>query len=127
LRIGTSSAGCVWKALGGPTRAWQARDCYDSGYVPIYATDFIATSKKEFKENIKLAESALKQVLETPVYNFVMKDEGRPRIGLVYEEAPETLRSMDGLSISDMVGMLWKAVQELNEKIDAKGDINIEN
>ncbi len=130
LRIGTSSAGCVWKALGGTTRAWQARNSDDSDYIPIYATDFVTTSKKEFKENIKPAESALKQVLGTPVYNFTMKGEkgdARARTGLVYEEAPETLRSIDGLSISDMVGMLWKAVQELNEKVEVKGGINLEN
>lgn len=110
--------GATLKALCESTSQLQVRSANDSAYIPIAASDFVTASKREYKEDIKLAESALKQVLETPVYNFAMKDEGRPRIGLVYEEAPETLRSMDGLSISDMVGMLWKAVQELNSKVD---------
>jgi phage minor structural protein len=110
--------GATLKALCESTSLLQVRSANDSAYIPIAASDFVTASKREYKEDIKLAESALKQVLETPVYNFAMKDEGRPRIGLVYEEAPETLRSMDGLSISDMVGMLWKAVQELNSKVD---------
>lgn len=110
--------GATLKALCESISLLQVRSANDSAYIPIAASDFVTASKREYKEDIKLAESALKQVLETPVYNFAMKDEGRPRIGLVYEEAPETLRSMDGLSISDMVGMLWKAVQELNSKVD---------
>ncbi|MFA5558831.1 MAG: hypothetical protein WDA59_05150, partial [Methanofastidiosum sp.] len=40
-------------------------------------------------------------------------------IGLVWEDVPEELRHGDGgLNIMSLVGVLWKAIQELNQKVE---------
>jgi len=112
---------------GLPAPRLQVRNVNDNGYLPISASSFDVGSSREYKKNIVLAEdTALAAVTSTPVYSFQLKDEngegeGRYRIGVVVEEAPEEVKSDDCVSLSDSVGLLWKAIQELSMKVDALG------
>lgn len=110
--------GCVLKALCGTTPTLQIRSADDSGYIPIAASEFTQSSSRAYKENITPAKSALGLVTGTPIYEFQYKGEEKRRIGTVAEEVPDVVRSGDGISLGDSVGLLWKAVQELNNKVE---------
>lgn len=104
-----------------PLRATSAVYMKDSS---VYANGFYATSSRKYKENIeKTSSSALDIIKQTEVVNFnYINDENKtPKIGIIAEDAPDILVSPDKGSVdtSNCIGVLLKACQELNERVEA--------
>ena len=60
-------------------------------------------------------------VKKAKAYEYVLKEDEKRRIGIMYDEAPACIRSDGERKAVDLYGMitlLWKAVQELEQKID---------
>lgn len=141
----TLSAGSQIKSLGGSIRQVQFRNGYDTAYIPIGASDFQVGSSETLKENIKLCESKLDVVKNTPVYSYNLKEPipieevvsmkstfnlkdnvsqvgNEVHTGFISEESPDdittSLGDVEGISLYNTVGVLWKAVQELNSKVE---------
>ena len=90
----------------------------------MYAQEFVQTSMADMKKDIKkYNENALNKVLNTDVYNFKYKDsnDNVEHIGFIigdgYKLTPE-IHGEKSINIGDAVGMLWKSVQELNNKVE---------
>lgn len=101
----------------------HARDHDDTVFAPFYGSAFNVSSHRKFKENIQdFTDSVLEKVKNTPIRKYQMKEAetNAEQIGLVYDEAPEELRSEDGetLQLYKTVSYLWKAVQELTAKVE---------
>lgn len=85
--------------------------------------DVQPTSKRELKDNITLVRDGyLKEVMSTPIFNYFYKDDPQKEIrtGVIVEESTPTIVSADqeGIDLYGMVSVLWKAVQELNQKVE---------
>lgn len=89
----------------------------------VYANGVQVTSDINRKRDIELYEvDALAEICSTPVYTYHLDtdlDEELKRIGIIMQEAP--LDAIDltgkGVDLYQMTTMLWKAVQQLNEKL----------
>ena len=112
--------------LNGSTMAAQIRNESDSGYAPIYASEFIPASDREFKEDITDydKEGILEEFrnVKPKRYRLSTDPTREEQIGLIAQEAPaEIVRDMGdgkGISIYAMSTYLWKVVQELADEID---------
>ena len=90
----------------------------------VYANGVQVTSDINRKRDIELYEvDALAEICSTPVYTYHLDtdlDEELKRIGIIMQEAP--LDAVDltgkGVDLYQMTTMLWKAVQQLNEKLE---------
>lgn len=126
-------------ATGGYARASIEND--GAYFADLYSNGSLVTSDRKKKANIKkFTGGALDKVKGSPVYRYKLKKELKPdgnsakakaktitsdkeSIGLIYDEAPEEIRreSAKGDKAIDLYGMvsiLWKAVQELSDKIE---------
>lgn len=124
---------------GGYARASIEND--GAYFADLYSNGSLVTSDRKKKANIKkFTGGALDKVKGSPVYRYKLKKELKPdgnsakakaktitsdkeSIGLIYDEAPEEIRreSAKGDKAIDLYGMvsiLWKAVQELSDKIE---------
>lgn len=124
---------------GGYARASIEND--GAYFADLYSNGSLVTSDRKKKANIKkFPGGALDKVKGSPVYRYKLKKELKPdgtsakakaktitsdkeSIGLIYDEAPEEIRreSAKGDKAIDLYGMvsiLWKAVQELSDKIE---------
>ncbi|WLR41668.1 phage tail protein [Bacillus carboniphilus] len=138
FRFKTSSDGNGHSTLQGANRAVikflktsntvQIRNSSDNGYADLHCSDLTETSSRDLKKNIVAYEdSVLESIASTPVYNYHLLndlDEEMPRLGIILDEAPVDIVSPSGAGISNysMVSYLWKAIQELNDKV-----IDLEN
>lgn len=88
----------------------------------LYTNGTLVTSDRAKKKNIKaIRTSALDMVKKAKAYEYVLKEDEKRRIGIMYDEAPACIRSDGERKAVDLYGMitlLWKAVQELEQKID---------
>lgn len=88
----------------------------------LYTNGVKVTSDREKKENIQtIKKSALNMVNTAKAYEYNLKKNKQKRIGIMYDEAPECIRSEENGKTIDLYGMaslLWKSVQELDEKIE---------
>lgn len=89
----------------------------------IKAAYFDSTSSREKKKDIVKSEiNALQIVKDTTVVDFRFKEQTDDYIhtGFIAEDTHERMTGPDGdaMSIADTVGVLIKAIQELNEKIE---------
>lgn len=88
----------------------------------LYTNGVKVTSDRQKKENISaLKASALDLVRKAKVYDYTLKETGGKHTGIMYDEAPECIRSEGeekAVDLYSMVSLLWKAVQELEKKID---------
>lgn len=90
----------------------------------VYANGVNVSSDRDRKRDIELYETdALSEICTTPVYTYHLDtdlDDELKRIGIIMQEAP--LDAIDlsgkGVDLYQMVTMLWKAVQQLNAKIE---------
>ena len=111
------------KGLAGDIAQLQVRNYDDTDYLPIAASDFITSSSQDLKKNIELFEDgALEKVKSTSVYKYHrMDDDDRElkRVGFLYEQSiPEIVDPAGNGVIDYAVGsVLWKALQELAEKV----------
>lgn len=120
-RVGTAGNGRIDFIFGNSAPAYIDSD--GSGhFASLYANGVQVTSDREKKENIKSFEDgALNMVNNTKVYDYTMKETGEKHTGIMYDEAPEAVKAENAKAVDlySMVGVLWKALQELNEKMDA--------
>ncbi|KAA8445047.1 phage tail spike protein [Weissella paramesenteroides] len=91
-----------------------------STYYDIAAAHFNVSSQRKFKTNITdLEDNALEIVNNTKIHRYTKN--GQTEIGLIADEADDRLLSDDGkfVSIYDYTSVLYKAVQELSQEIEA--------
>ncbi|KIL46922.1 hypothetical protein KP77_24900 [Jeotgalibacillus alimentarius] len=104
------------------------RNGSDTGYRSIHASAFTEVSNREYKKNIEIADmQALDGVISTQVHSYHHIDDldnEFKRIGLIVDEAPAEVVSLDGVGIDmyHMVSYLWRAIQELYEKVEVGGN-----
>ena len=109
----------------------------------IYSNGNVVTSERSKKKDIlPLEDGAIEKVKASGVYKYSLREErikdeesdntkrtaihseaNEEYIGIMYDEAPEELRKENikgqkGIDLYSMVSLLWKAVQELNDKIE---------
>ncbi|MFF5907841.1 tail tube TT1 domain-containing protein [Staphylococcus cohnii] len=96
------------------------------GYKPIRASAFNDASLAEYKRDIKAwNHDALKDLTErTQLYSFKYKDDekNKQHYGLVIGDGyktPESLIDDDGVNLYDMLAHAYRAIQQLNEKVEA--------
>lgn len=109
------------KALAGSTVRLQCRTGNDAAYAEFIASN-VSASDPALKRNIRPALRTLDMVRGTPTYEFEYKARpGVKQIGFMADEVPPQLATPegDGIYISSAIGALWKAVQELADKVDA--------
>lgn len=106
-------------------------------YYDLYARKFFAdgtavTSDENKKKNIEVyngyvqpdgtIKTALEQILETTVKSYNLKNEDdteKRRVGIILQEAPfDVVDPSGGVDLYAMVSLLWKAVQELNKRVE---------
>jgi hypothetical protein len=98
------------------------RNTVDGAWMPINASAFTVSSMLETKENInEYGESALEKVKNTRVKQYTLKEhtDDQKYLGLIMEESPEELQHLEGINLYSMCSMLWKAVQELSQEVQA--------
>ena len=114
----------------------------DAKFGNIYSNGSLVTSDRKKKTGVKkLSGTFLDKVRGSAVYRYRLKQDMIPEknaknlkgksvgtknesVGLMYDEAPEEIRreteSGDkAIDLYGMVSVLWKAVQELSDKIDS--------
>lgn len=107
------------------------RNAADSAYAPIYASEFKVNSLRESKKDItpfvetSMSRSALDEILDTQIYEYRLNEETEAdpkHVGLIYDEAPFEVVDIRGNGIDSyaMNTMSWKAIQDLNEKLESK-------
>lgn len=101
----------------------QARNYWDTAYGTFEGLAYSNVSKRELKKDIEpFAGDALKLIAETPVYSYRYKsdlDIEPKRVGLIYDEAPvEIMMFTGGIDVYGMASLMWKAIQELDKKIE---------
>ena len=84
---------------------------------------FTNASKRELKENIKnFTQSALEIIKNTQICSFNMKADPEKdyRVGFIADDTNPILsgKNQDVMDLQNCIGVLLKAVQELNEKIE---------
>jgi len=106
------------------TAGIHATNANDNAYIPIYASEFKVSSRREWKKNIEpLYKSALKEILDTPVYQYHLNsdnDNEMKRTGFILEEAPMDMIDAQGIGLDLYAGLAYafKAIQELSAKVD---------
>ena len=115
----------------------------DARFGNIYSNGTLVTSDREKKTDVKkLSGSFLDKIKGSQVYQYRLKHDEVPAVknvkeqhtrieketvGLMYDEAPEEIRSESergekAINLYSMVSLLWKAVQELSEKVEQLTD-----
>jgi hypothetical protein len=89
----------------------------------VTAPSFNASSSRKVKENISEAEeNALEIVKNTKIvrYSYIDDPDSYMHIGFIAEDTPEIMTGKDSntMALSDVCGVLLKAVQELTAKIE---------
>lgn len=96
-------------------------------YGDIYANAYNNNSKEEIKKNIeKFEENAIELLKNSEIYTFNYKTENdtdKKHIGFIIGDKYNTPNEIiannnEGIDIYSMVSILWKSVQEQQEKID---------
>jgi phage minor structural protein len=111
------------KSLNSSMSSIQARNLTDSDYIQLAASDFRVGSLRAYKKNIEpYTGEALQKVLSTQVYHYHLNsddDRELKRVGLIYEESDADVidPAGDGMSSYSMSAVLWKALQDLNQKV----------
>ncbi|MGY3718668.1 hypothetical protein ACWE42_24455 [Sutcliffiella cohnii] len=110
------------KALNGSIHQLQIRNTADSDYLPVVASEFVTSSRKEMKKNIEsYTGDALKEIRNIPFYLFHrLTDDDRElkRLGIMYEESPSLIVDPSGNGVSDyaMNVLNMRAIQQLDLK-----------
>lgn len=119
----------ILKWLGGSD--WiQVRTSTDGAAATLEAI-IVNVSDRRLKRNIEAyEESALDKVVKSPVYKYNMKGHADTRqfMGLITDEAPEEIvlkapeeDMYESIDLYHMSAILWKAVQELQAKLERNG------
>lgn len=114
--IGSTSTYVVFTTTGGVLTVSSA--LYYTGGT-LYAGAFQSTSSRAMKENIHLSKTnALNTINDIKIYDYNFKTDSVPRVGFIAEDTT-TLLSIDhkGMDHANCIGLLLKAVQELQAEI----------
>jgi hypothetical protein len=90
------------------------------------STNFFSTSSRDYKTNIQpFVASALNIIDNTEIVTFYYERdiiEDKLRIGFIAEDTPEELatKAHDRMDINSSIGVMLKAVQELDAKLKIK-------
>ena len=103
----------------------QVRNNADSAYGEIQAV-LTNASDRRLKSNIELIEdNYLEVVKNSPIYSFNMEDSEERFIGLITDQAPQEIvvkasseDEYESINLYAMTSFLWKAVQQLTEKVE---------
>ena len=133
-----STAGALQWRFGGEvdSASSTAFIVYNAGGVGVYvspgATSWTANSDERMKKNIKPLELGLEQInaLKPAQFDYnTDESEGSSRVGFIAQEVlpvlphavvvPEDSEKMMGVSSTEMIPVLVKAIQELSAKNDA--------
>jgi phage minor structural protein len=109
------------KGLNSSAETVQIRDRGDTAYRNIQASDFVVSSREEYKEDIEeLTGRLLDDVVgKTHIYSYRFKDREERHLGVIYEESPEMIRhGEDGISLESQIAVLWKALQEVRDELE---------
>ncbi|NCC80438.1 MAG: hypothetical protein EOM07_12650, partial [Clostridia bacterium] len=97
---------------------------YRHGYFSgtVYADAFDVTSSRKKKKDIKDYEDSGLEIIDSlKIVSFKYKSDKRKQthIGIIAEDSPKELLGVNGktVSMSDSIGVLFKAVQELSKKV----------
>ena len=102
---------------------YAPKDCYTAG-------TFISGSLEKLKTNIAKAPPSLEKVKNSEVYIYNLKaekDEENKHYGFVIGDKYKTPKEViskngDGIDTYSMCSILWKAVQELTQKVESLED-----
>ena len=120
------------KFISSGTATLQSRTASDAAYGEMGAAAFNVSSSRDTKDEIETwSESALPHVLGTRMTKYrriVDHKDGAPVLsdrhsfGPILEEMPEFLKAEhETYNLGSTVGLLWKAIQELDTKKQDKG------
>ena len=153
MKMGTLNNGVTMSVAGGENSQLQIRDGTDTTYMDIASSDFVVSSSQEFKQHIKPTSTKLDMVKDTKVFDFEYKEpELKPemltennmmgrtmslnmktpinptKIGFIAEESPQEMvmplkEGEIGISVTNTIAILWKAVQELSIEVDKLKEI----
>ncbi|KMM38593.1 phage tail spike protein [Guptibacillus hwajinpoensis] len=113
----------LMKSLNSSQSTIQIRNISDTAYSKMTASDFQVGSLRSYKKNIEpYMGDALQKVVRTQVYHYHLNsddDRELKRVGLIYEESDADVvdPAGDGMSSYSMTAVLWKALQDLNNKV----------
>lgn len=109
---------------GGPGMA-QAGVGAAMSILPIMAMMFM--SDRNMKDDIEPAGPMLPLVEEVPVSTWRYKGDDQRHVGPMAQDIQETLGLSDGhvLSGQDLIGVLWKAIQELSARVKELEDASV--
>ena len=143
VHINPSSGNFVFKAMGSHSGIqaagkahlkWlsssdtiQVRNSADTAYGTLQAIISNASDRRLKRNIVEAEDSFLERVLSTTVYRYNM--EGYPDdkvfLGVIADEVPEDIvikaaseDQYDGINLYGMIAFLWKAVQELAQKVE---------
>ncbi|ANY29411.1 putative minor tail protein [Bacillus phage PK16] len=102
--------------------ASMALDTLDA--TTVKTVNYVNTSSREYKTDIKpLEEDALQIILDSEICSYIMKDnpELGTRVGLIAEDAHELVQELGGKGVNGytMNSLTWRAIQQLNAKLNA--------
>lgn len=104
----------------------RVKDPSDTSYMPIAASSFDVASNMDYKKNIiDYTGDALNEIITTPIreYNFNWElDTEKKHVGVILQESPVDIAVItgEGVDVYAMVSMAWKAIQQLNIKLEDK-------
>lgn len=92
----------------------------------ITAETYNNLSKESLKENFKKYKDALSVIMNSEIYTFNFKNKKEKKIGFVIPDlggnfkTPDEVISSDkqGIELYTMSSIMWKAIQELNQKVE---------
>jgi hypothetical protein len=105
---------------------WQSNGPGWYTYGPLGSTNFFSTSSRDYKTNIQpFTASAIDIIDNTEIVTFYYEATGmedKLRIGFIAEDTAEELstKDKDRMDINSSIGVLMKAIQELDAKLKIK-------
>lgn len=109
----------MWRAT---SNELQARDYWGSSAIGVAGAGFRNNSQRSMKKNITdYVENALPKIVNAKTYQFHFlneSDDKQKHLGLILDEAPPEIVWGEGIDLYAMITMAWKAIQELNQKIE---------
>ncbi len=94
----------------------------------VTTSNLVNNSSRKLKTEIEpLTEDALQIILDSEVCTYLMKDSpelGR-KVGLIAEDSHELVQEMGGAGVNNytMTSLSWKAIQQLDEKLEVVKDL----
>lgn len=109
---------------GGP---YLRVESWNGGYCEMQVGKLYQTSDRDQKKNIvPYQQSAIDEILTTPIYEYNLLDDvdgvDFKQVGIVVQESPMQVvnqRFGNSVDVYAMSALSWKAIQELNAKIEA--------